>query len=358
MGRPSEGWKLRPPRGACRNYTVRFRWGGEDFERSTRTADPERAAEVGARIYAATVASGAKRKRHPAASGLDLEGAVRAWLASLATTHDPATVGLYLGYAERWLEMFGATLTTSQAEAYMEKRLGQVRASTVRKELSALRTFARWGSERGRLPTIEVPYVPKRATGTAYEARRRSAAVELSPAEVTAILAALPRWSSSPRVERFPIRARFIVQYETGLRPELVDLLSTPEHYRKGSTRINVTADLDKGRWARRVPLSDRARRELDQVLPKAPGLIFGRHDYRPHLRKAARAVLPPDRAEVFNGSHLRSARATHWLDASESLTGVQYLLGHRQLSTTARYAKASEAAAAAIVRPKRRRRR
>lgn len=359
MARPSQGWKLRPPRDACGSYTVRFRWDGRDREISTGTTDPERAAREAARIYAREV-SIPERARRPVADRrlVELEGAVTRWLDLLRATHDPGTVGCYADYLEsHWLPFFEGLhrLTTSELDAYMRERLLRVRARTVRKELSALRGFCKWAVAQGLIGPVDVPTVPERSTGTAYGTRRRAAAIPLSPKEVRAILLRLPEYSTSRRVPRFPIRARFQVGYETGLRPELLDLLSVPQHYRKGATHIHITTDLDKGRWERRIPLSRAARAALDKVCPEA-GLIFGKHDYREHIRAAADSVLPPDRAERFCGAHLRSARATHWLDEGASVTGVQFLLGHRRLETTARYVRPAEDAARAIVAPKRRR--
>jgi integrase len=241
-------------------------------------------------------------------------------------------------------------LTDSDAVKYMQSRLAKVSANTVRKELSALRGFCRWAESERLIPMVVVPSVPKRATGTAYKHRRRSAAIELSPPEVQKIIKALPEWSSSPRVPAFPVKARFQVAYETGLRPELVDLLSVPENYRRGARFLNITKALDKGRWSRRVPLSPAARRALDRVCPK-DGTIFGAHDYRTQIRRAAKKALPKDRAELFTGAHLRSARATHWLDKGAPLTGVQFLLGHLRMDTTAKYIRPSERAALAALK-------
>src|SRR3954465_12348028 len=156
----------------------------------------------------------------------------------------------------------------------MPARLRQVQGVTVRKELSALRQFLNWCVEVGELASAPtVPSVSKRSPGTTYAKRRRVSAIELSPEECEAIIAALPEWSASKRVSLFPIRARFLVAYETGLRPETIDLLATPTHYRKGSATITLSSGLDKNRFGREVPLSARARVSLDSVSP-VEGLI------------------------------------------------------------------------------------
>lgn len=356
MARPLEPWKLRAPEGKRTKYSVRFTWEGEPVERSCGTADPERAAKEAARIYAHHVSlPPRKRISAPALTGsaAELDEALRRWLASLKPTLDAGTVGCYAGYADsHWLEFFGALhgVTSARVLQYRDERLGQVVANTVRKELSALRGFCSWALADGLIPEVVVPSVPKRTTGTKFGQRRRVKAIALSPAEVRKLIAALPEWSTSKRVEAFPIRARFRFAYETGLRPELIDQISVPEHYRPGATHLNITPELDKGRWARPVKLSKAARKALDSVCPEK-GVIFGAHDYRDRLATAAAAALPPDRAELFAGAHLRSARATHWLDAGRSLTGVQYQLGQKRMETTAKYARPSQRAGDAVIK-------
>lgn len=363
MPRKPQGWRLRPPRpGVSGNYTVIFTWGKREIERSTGTADPERAAIAAAQIYAREVSRPVVAKpAAPTGPGLELEGAVARWLSTLIPTHDPSTVACYADYAEsHWLPFFEGLhrVTDEGCDSYMRFRLTRVQATTARKELSALRGFVKWASSPrvALVPPCTVPPVPARATGKTYEKRRRAKAIPMTPAEVRAIIRDLPEWSTSKKVPPFPVKARFEVAYETGLRPELLDLLSVPEHYRRGATHIAIPPELDKAREARRVPLSPAARKALDRVCPEA-GLIFGAHDYRPRLRAAATAALPPERAELFCGAHLRSARITHWLDAGAPLTGVMRLVGHTRLETTAGYVRAADKAAEAIVAPKRRRR-
>lgn len=355
MARNRQGWTLRrrSPSGVL---YVRFACGGSTIERSTGTGDGEGAAREARRIYADAIARekpvARKRLRVGAVA---LEEVVAAWLISLTTTHDAGTLKTWKLYAyTHFVPFFDAlhNLNNIQADLYMRERLGNVLATTVRKENTALRSLGEWAFVNGFLPErMVVPPVPKRAVGKAFGLRRRSPAIELSPEETEKIVKALPLWSNSPRLEvQFPIRARFEVAYQTGLRPELLDALLAPLHYRKGQRTIHITTELDKGRWARDVPLSDEARRWLDSVCPRS-GLIFGKHDYRPHLKAAAKAALPRDRAERFNGAHLRSARVTHLLEQpSANLPGVQFLVGHTSTATTARYVRPSARAAREVL--------
>lgn len=352
MARIAEGWRLRLPPGRT-IHVVRFTHNGRTVDRSTGFADPEEAARAAARIYAEYVQrEPGKRRRVRRRDSPPLEELVAEWLEQDSTL-DPETVKTWTVYGRHWLERWQQTsdLIETEAERYRNDRLRVVLASTVRKELSALRRFIRWAVTHGYLSReILVPGVPSKATGTKYAVPRRQSAPELAPRQVRAIIAKLPEWSASKKLRaQFPIRARFVVAYETGLRPSTLDALSAPEHYHRGARLLTLTADVDKVRWAREVPLSPRARKALDAVTPEA-GPIFGKHDYREHLERAAQAVLPAAVADRFTGAHLRSAMITHRLEETGNLAGVQYLAGHRQAKTTGGYARPSLRAAEAAL--------
>lgn len=345
MARHAKGWTLRrrTPGGV---YLVRFTLHGRVVERSTGCRSRAEAEREAARIYAYAIANTpAPRAR---GAGGPLEEAVARWLVSLEATHDPGTLETWELYGRtHWLTRWRGVheLTAETLEAYRSDRLGSVSASTVRKELSALRIFLRWVGH-----PVMVPSVGKRTIGTAYEKPRRQTAPELSPEQIDALLDALPVRSTSRKVEGFPIRARFVVAYETSLRPSTLDRLETPKHYRRGASTMLISADIDKARFARELPLSVRARRELDTVCPES-GLIFGAHDYRWHLERAAREALPADVAARFCGAHLRSARITHALERTGNLPGVQWMAGHKLLASTSVYAKPSLRAAFEVLR-------
>jgi integrase len=59
--------------------------------------------------------------------------------------------------------------------------------------------------------------------------------------------------------------------------------------------------------------------------------------------------VLPWERARTFTAYDLRHARATQWAE-SGNLVGVAYLLGHKQITTTNKYAKPNRAAAERVL--------
>jgi hypothetical protein len=100
--------------------------------------------------------------------------------------------------------------------------------------------------------------VPKRVTGKAHPVRRRAAADPISPEDTRKIITLLPAWGGrrgpkrkdmdrkrAYKVHLFPIRARFVVGYETGLRPSTLDKISAPEHYTKGSKVLRITPEID-----------------------------------------------------------------------------------------------------------------
>lgn len=286
------------------------------------------------------------------------------WLEWLTTTHAEKTRKVWEDYGRsHFIPFFGSAekLTESGCAEYRRLRLGKVLAATVRHELTALGNFVAF-CELPEIGVITEPFkiagVSKRITGKAHSVRRRSAADPISPKEVAAIISELPGWGGRRgpkrtdfdrkrkyKVQELPIKARFIVAYETGLRPSTLDAISVPEHYEPGSATLRLTDEIDKQRWGREVPLSQKAREALDRVCPKA-GLIFGWHDYRSHIKAAAEQVLAAERAKRFAGSHLRSARITHLAESSQNLPGVQFIVGHKLISTTARYVKPSFRAA------------
>ncbi len=358
----ARGWTLRQESPDHTVY-VRFRPapGARTIERSTGTKDPRTADVEAAKIVARERAGGhVSRKKVRVGVGQPLSDFTEGWTTWLAATHAATTIATWEGYAVSHFEQFFGTaagVTSEACASYQRARLAKVEGTTVRKEQSALRSLIAYLEEAGAVPPgAVVPRLPKRATGTSHPARRRRTAPPLTPEQTRALIRRLPEWSSSKKVGRFAIRARFIVGYETGLRPSTLDRLQCPRHYRIGSKVLRLDKASVKERWARDVPLSRRALRVLDYVLralgPNYSGPIFGWHNYRKHIAKAAAEALPPDVAERFCGAHLRSAMLTHGLTAGVDLPSMQWLVGHTLVSTTARYVKPGfEGAARAVAR-------
>jgi integrase len=276
--------------------------------------------------------------------GLTLELLADKWLEDIESTIDPDTEDLYrLHVRKHFAPHFGGPEGISKATIadYGRRRLRVVKRTTLQKERSTLRGFLSWCEEQGYLSDPpEFPVLPKRAMGVAFVTRRRGKATELSPEECRALIAALPQWSR-PRGDSpaFPVRARFVVAYETALRPATLDALSVPEHYSRGADTLTITDEIDKARFGRTLPLTGAARAALDSVT-RGSGTIFGSHDYRWQLKKAAEAVrLPAAKVRTLCQYDLRHARLTELAEGG-NLTGTAYLAGHRRVTTTSIYVR------------------
>lgn len=334
-------------------WHLRCSHAGRRYSVATGESDRAAARSWAARWHADLLAGRLAVPSPPGATSAAplLELAAR-WLASLAATHDAATIATYEGYARRWVRRWSrlGEVTTAAAAQLARDRLLEVTRGSVRKELSALRGLLLWAHEELLLPELPAPpRLPPRAVGT-RASHRPERATPLTPEQVAAVLAALPVWSSE-RPDRYAVRAYFVFAAETGLRPATILGLSAPEHWASGRTSLQVPARLDKNRLGREVPLSPLALGVLEELVPQ--GLIFGPAKRRSSwLREAARAAgLPPELAAQIVPYDLRHARATSLLAAGASLPGVQHLLGHTQIGTTGRYLHpTAEHARAALV--------
>ena len=350
MGRTPEGWRLR--RHGARYY-VRFSWQGHRPELPTGETDPARAAVEAAKIYARVISGEQplKPKEGDAVPPalLPVDELLAEWIAAIETVYAKGTVRLYRSHAfahfTRW-KMLGE-ITQASIGVYLRARLGQASRETVKKELNSLRTFLTFCVERGWLDGLPVfPKIPKGALGT-RDPNRKEEPTDLSPEEVEAWLAALPELTRTParkgpwRGRRFPVRDWFTLAWETGLRPITLGALEVPRHYQPGAEHMKLTADIDKVQFARPLPLTARARAILDRHAPEA-GLIFaGVPDLRHYIKPAAEASgLSPAKIATLSPYDLRHARATDLVDQTGDLAGPAYLLGHRQVTTTNRYAR------------------
>jgi integrase len=216
---------------------------------------------------------------------------------------------------------------------------------TVQKELSYLRGFLTWCELQGaidRAPVIAP--LPKKATGS-RAGKQRAVPVEIDAAQADAIIALLPLKSKRIGDRKWPVRARFRFAWETGLRPETLSRISVPSNFRPGSAELVLDDADDKARYGRTLPLSAQARGVLEEAAPTA-GFIFGRHNFAKALKRAAALVLGAELARRFAPYDFRHGRGTQLADEGASLTGIAYLLGHKQLTTTNRYLKPSRRAA------------
>lgn len=346
MARIAKGWTLHlDPRTDV--YFVRFTHQQRRHKLSCGTRDAQEAAAVAAGIYSDVVA-GKRAEVRRLGRAPDLAVLTTTWLATLRL--DGGTIGLYAMYADaHWIPIFGRLerMDESGIALYIRTRLTQVTRSTLLKELAALRGFLRWCIAEGYL--LELPRIdPPRAhvLGTRHELGTR-ALVELTESEVARILEELPERS---RGGHHP-RALFTALYETGLRRSTLCRIVAPGDYHPGRPTLRIRPEMDKARFAREVPLTAGARAALDSVCPEDGGRLFLEGDLRVSLRDAAlRAGIEPHRAARLSYHDFRHARTTHLLGRTQSLAGVAFLVGHKQVTTTNRYAKPNLAAAQAAL--------
>jgi site-specific recombinase XerD len=360
MGRRAQGLRFRK-QGAV--WCVRFRVAKVRHEYSTgikaesgQRRPSEAAVREGEQIFAAVLAGKrvvrANAAPRPSGSSANLAEAFAEWTGEIAVR--AATLRQYDAYTVQWLREWrrSTEMTEPSIAAYFRRRLREVTRKSVQNETSALRQFSTWAVETGLFDVpIAVPTIPKGVNGTPYTERRRTRAPELSADEIEGILARLPEHSDarSPG-ERFPVKARFEVMWETTLRPASLDKLSVPEHWAPGERVLRVDDADDKEGFGRELPLTKRAQEALARVAPDA-GLIFGAHKYFRYLGPAAAAVLPAAKARIFTGQHVRSAAITRALERSSNLAGTMFLAGHKHASTTSKYVRPTFRAAEAVLR-------
>lgn len=359
MGRPNKGLRVEWRRGIGH---ARFTHAGEDRLISTGKRDSDAAQAEAERIYrreTGTVGPRPLSARELRASPLDMLCAE--WLSSLVGTLDPKTIETYTKtYCRKhWLGFFRSLdemRSPLARERYRTARLAKALAKTVKKECWAQDKFLRWCVTAEVLHATELPpaLVWLKTTMGTRTGRQREQPRELAPADVGAFLAALPEWiERGPRARTKPpivVRDRMVFAYETALRPETLreivwgDVLGA-----RGALRVRP--EVDKTRFGRDVPLSLPAQACLERVragrvqrgLPVGPlDPVFGRHKLPKTIARAAKAagldgVAPYD---------LRHSRSTHLADAGAAITGIGYLVGHKQATTTNKYLHQSERAA------------
>jgi len=342
MGRKAKGWSIRPDK-RTGTYTVSFSHAGKRVHRSTRTKDARQAQIAAERIYSETVSG---RRTAQIGTHKALELLFAEWLVDLGAEASDETVAYYTSLVAReLLPFFESTdaLTTDRADDYRRRRLRRVRRDTVVRELTALRSFVGWASRKKYLTEpVEVLDPGRNVLGTPVLETER---VELSASEVEALIAALP--VRTPYGHH--VRALFTAIWETSLRIGTMRRLSAPEHYRKGAEALRITEDIDKSRYARRIPLTPRSQALLDEACPDK-GLIFGVYDYRRALRAAAKnAGIEEARRKHLSAHDIRHAAVTHAQEVSQNIAGAAYMAGHKRTATTAAYTHPNYAAGVAI---------
>jgi hypothetical protein len=280
MGRLPKGPQLRWKDGAWR---YRFTHNGQRYERVTGLQDKAAAQQEAMRVYADVLAGRDEQGPVEPIHAITMTEACARWLLAIESGYDPNTIQSFKTYVKaHWLRFFTdiTKINDRAIEEYTYYRLGRVRRTTVIHELSALRNFTQWAERQRYLP--QAPRIPAPGKKVLGKRAKHRELVELTEQEVLALVAALPEWGHARNGTHteYPIRARFEFAWETGMRPEMIDKLRAPEHYRRGARELRLTKDIDKNRYARGLPLTSKARAALDRICPDK-GLIFGEHEYR-----------------------------------------------------------------------------
>lgn len=347
MGRKRDGFAIREGRTGI--YCVRFTHNGRQHEPSLYTRDFAEAQHRGAQVYADTI-SGRVEAPTRVLQSTPLADIVDRFIE--ASPLRQATLRSYASALRVHVVPFFGSLGRIQPETiadWIDARLRKAVRSSVKHDRAALKTFMRW-CKRAKLISAVPSFPPMPEGDHGKRQRRGSVTTELAPNDIRRVLAALPECSKLVRGKRLVIRDRFVVAYETSLRPRTIGSISVPEHYTRGSVSLVITDDIDKVRFGRTVPLTDAARAALDAHCPEE-GVIFGEHDFARVIKKAAAATLSPRQATTFSQYDFRHNRITHLLEESGNLPGTQQVAGHRRATTTDGYSHPSYRAAEAVLR-------
>jgi len=239
----------------------------------------------------------------------------------------PRTIETYVLRVALFARHFGRSpelLGPQEIRAYQQHLLARhVSWSQFNQAVCALRFLYRVSLGRPEL----IPMIP-------FGKRPRTLPAVLSADEVLRLLDALPEG---------PLRQLVRTTYACGLRiSEVVGLRVTDID----SSRGVLVVRQGKGRKDRLVPLSPVLLAELRAYWRRyrpAVWLFPGQKQGRPLnitalQRKFARLVRPLGFTKAVSMHTLRHSYATHLLEAGVDVVTLQHLLGHRDLSTTARY--------------------
>lgn len=239
-------------------------------------------------------------------------------------------------FAKRWTsieELTGPALEQYAAERLRETtRLKRKTSSvTVHKELVTLSRFLKWAKKNGvirELPSFE----------------RVRAVSDYQPPDYTAeqaraLLAALP--DRHTHSKRQPVREFFTVQWAQAFRPdaELGSLRWADVNLKR--REITIRQSNDKAREGRVVGLAPEAYRVLSEMAkaatPIPSALVFGRHNFRASLEKAADELGLP-RPTRHNLRHFRLTELGH--SPGTSVGSLKFFAGHKLMATTDKYVR------------------
>jgi len=310
------------------------------------------------------------RKTVPAAEATAAEGAALAGLAPILGRYEqhlsaerrlsPETVRAYLANVRQWLLFLAerlarpprlAELDLRAVRAYLASRHDLDEAVTVTRKLQALRNFYGF-LKRERLAEENVAKLvrPKKTPQRLPQF--------LTPEQATALLEVPPPDADTPErkaAEAARNQALLELIYGAGLRVSEAVHLDLGHITTSDDGMLSLHVVSGKGRKDRLVPAGSKAAAALSAYLPlrsqlahrksgaldleavfvSSRGRRLGVREVRRILDERAEAVRLPK----AHPHALRHSYATHLLGSGADLRSIQQLLGHANLSTTARYA-------------------
>lgn len=292
---------------------------------------------------------------------MSFEAAIRAFALSLRAERNssPETSRAYVSDVRQLAHFLGegaapATVATASVRAFLASRYRECDASTLGRNLSALRAFYGFLLREGVCATD-----PTAALGAPKAARRLPKPLAVDDCEAL-IECGGKAQHDDPRENERALRDRALVEllYGAGLRVgELVALDVRDVDLRAREVRV-----WGKGGKERVMPLPAAAREALSEYLDarRRAGVLAeplftslrGRGARRPSrparlgvrdVRRVLRArQLRAGVADAVHPHRLRHSFATHLLDMGADLRSIQELLGHASLSTTQKYTAVS----------------
>jgi integrase len=335
-------------------YQYRFTIHGKQRKGSTGQRDSTAAQTEANRLYGLAI-TGKKppQKKRPVkhlATAEDLARLYATFVASLVNKRSEYYVrdlesDFSAHFAHRWrtieemiapgaIDAYASDRLNGQAPAFELKprrpRPKKVSSVSVHKELSSLRAFLKWAKKMGIID--EIPHIEPVSQISDYKPP------DYLPEDVRKLLKAMPtrhthRW-------HHPVQEFFTVQWSQANRPGEVETLRVCD-VNLNQREMTIRQSVDKARIGRTIALSDEAFSVLKSMLHEREwvrdALIFGAHDYRVSVKKAAEACGLP-RPTRHNLRHFRLTELGH-LPGIEP-AALQFLAGHKRMATTDLYVR------------------
>lgn len=313
-----------------KNWPYRLRWqepGGKWRQRTVKThnrADAEKAREW----WQAQLNGWNDKADRPITYGEFQEAYLEHKTPELARASVQAAKWTLLRFARTMAPRLLLDINLPTVETYKSRRLREVRAATVRKELRTLHAAFSWAVKMGYIKTNP-------AAGVGYPRGPAREKVVLSPEESRRLLQEVEKRGT-------PFAAFVCLALETGMRiGEIANLQPADIDFANRWVRIRPKQDWSpKGKRERIVRVSPVTGRLLWQLHDCGPYILAGtnRDDWkrlmRQQLKEACRAAGVPE----VTPHDLRRTAATLMALAGVPIDVAQRVLGHESYQTTQKH--------------------